>query len=174
MSQRLSSKFRKLIVAAVLMIFITAAAVSFNALSAEYLVLYDSDNGKVHITEKAEEGMMFSVEFIHSVNQTPLRDTYIIENGEIRAHSTLYRSFGAGVQTALEGNQKMTYDEEGNMIITGFDITYDPLRYIVGTVSDHILTLGGEEISLRDMCGRNARVVFEIATGFEILTKGMK
>ena len=117
---------------------------------------------------------MFSVEFIHSVNQTPLRDTYIIENGEIRAHSTLYRSFGAGVQTALEGDQKMTYDEDGNMIITGFDITYDPLRYIVGTVSDHILTLGGEEISLRDMCGRNARVSFEIVTGFEILTKGMK
>ena len=116
---------------------------------------------------------MFSVEFIHSVNQTPLRDTYIIENGEIRAHSTLYRSFGAGVQTALEGDQKMTFDEEGNMIITGFDITYDPLRYIVGTVSDHILTLDGEEISLRNMCGRNARVVFEVVTGFEILTKGM-
>lgn len=174
MSQRLSSKIRKLIVAAVLMIFITAAAVSVKALSVQYLMLYDSDTGKVHIIEKAEEGMMFSVEFIHSVNQTPLRDTYIIENGEIRAHSTLYRSFGAGVQTALEGDQKMTFDEEGNMIITGFDITYDPLRYIVGTVSDHILTLGGEEISLRDMCGRNARVVFEIVTGFEILTKGMK
>ncbi|MBR3835662.1 MAG: DUF1850 domain-containing protein [Clostridia bacterium] len=156
------------------MIFITAAAVSVKALSVQYLMLYDSDTGKVHIIEKAEEGMMFSVEFIHSVNQTPLRDTYIIENGEIRAHSTLYRSFGAGVQTALEGDQKMTFDEEGNMIITGFDITYDPLRYIVGTVSDHILTLGGEEISLRDMCGRNARVVFEIVTGFEILTKGMK
>lgn len=174
MSQGPLFKFRKLILAAVLMIFITAAAVSVKALSAEYLVLYDSDTGKVHITEKAEEGMMFSVEFIHSVNQTPLRDTYIIENGEIRAHSTLYRSFGAGVQTALEGDQKMTFDEDGNMIITGFDITYDPLRYIVGTVSDHILTLGGEEISLRDMCGRNARVVFEIATGFEILTKGMR
>lgn len=174
MSLRPVFKVRKLIAAAVLMIFITAAAVSVKALSAEYLVLYDSDTGKVHITEKAEEGLMFSVEFIHSVNQTPLRDTYIIENGEIRAHSTLYRSFGAGVQTSLEGDQKMTFDEEGNMIITGFDITYDPLRYIVGTVSDHILTLGGEEISLRDMCGRNARVVFEIATGFEILTKGMK
>ena len=96
----------------------------------------------------------------------------IIENGEIRAYSTTYRSFGAGVQTALEGDQKMTYDDDGNMIITGFDITYDPLRYIVGTVSDHILTFGGEEISLRDTCGRNAKVVFEVADGFEILTKG--
>ena len=173
MCQRLSIRLRKLIAAAVLMIFITAVAVSFKALLTEYLVLYDSDTGKTHITVKAEEGMMFSVEFIHSVNQTPLRDTYIIENGEVRAYSTLYRSFGAGMQTALEGDQVMSYDDEGNMIITGFDITYDPLRYIVGTVSDHILTLDGEEISLRDTCGRNARVVFEIVKGFEILTKGL-
>lgn len=164
---------KKLIAAAVLMIIITAAAFAINMMSADYLVLYDSDTGKRYITEKAEDGLMFSVEFIHSVNQTPVKDTYIIENGEIRAYSTTYRSFGAGVQTALEGNQKMTYDDDGNMVITGFDITYDPLRYIVGTVSDHILTFGGEEISLRDTCGRNAKVVFEIVTAFEILTKGM-
>ena len=174
MSCRLSANSKKrLIAAAVLMIIITAAAFVISLLSAEYLVLYDSDTGKTYITEKAEDGLLFSVEFVHSVNQTPVKDTYIIENGEIRAFSTTYRSFGAGVQTALEGDQKMTYDSEGNMIITGFDITYDPLRYIVGTVSDHILTFGGEEISLRDMCGRNARVVFEIVAGYEILTKGM-
>lgn len=164
---------KRLITAAVLMIIITAAAVFIKTASVTYLVLYNADTGERYITEKAEEGMMFSVEFIHSVNKTPVKDTFIIENGEIRAYSTLYRSFGAGVQTALEGNQKMTYDEQGNMIITGFDITYDPLRYCVGTVSDHILTLGGEEISLRNMCGRSERVVFETVTGFEILTKGM-
>ena len=174
MSCRHSADFKKrLIAAAVLMIFITAAAFVINMLSVEYLVMYDSDTGKRYITEKAEDGLMFSVEFIHSVNQTPVKDTYIIENGEIRAYSTIYRSFGAGVQTALEGNQKMTYDDDGNMIITGFDITYDPLRYIVGTVSDHILTFGGEEISLRNLCGRNAKIVFEICTPAEILTKGM-
>ena len=174
MSCRHSADFKKkLIAAAVLMIFITAAAFAVNMLSAEYLVMYDSDTGKRYITEKADDGLMFSVEFIHSVNQTPVKDTYIIENGEIRAYSTTYRSFGAGVQTALEGNQKMTYDDDGNMVITGFDITYDPLRYIVGTVSDHILTFGGEEISLRNLCGRNAKVVFEICTAAEILTKGM-
>ncbi|MBQ2846750.1 MAG: DUF1850 domain-containing protein [Clostridia bacterium] len=155
------------------MIIITAAAFAINILSADYLVMYDSDTGKRYITEKADDGLMFSVEFVHSVNQTPVKDTYIIENGEIRAYSTTYRSFGAGVQTALEGDQKMTYDDNGNMVITGFDITYDPLRYIVGTVSDHILTFGGEEISLRNMCGRNARIVFEIVTAYEILTKGM-
>ena len=174
MSCKRQANFKKgLIAAAVLMIIITAAAFAIKSLSAEYLIMYDSDTGVRYITEKAEDGLMFSVEFVHSVNQTPVKDTYIIENGEICAYSTIYRSFGAGVQTALEGNQKMTYDDEGNMVITGFDITYDPLRYIVGTVSDHILTFKGEEISLRDMCGRNAKIVFEIAAGYEILTKGM-
>lgn len=174
MSCKHLSGFKKgLIAAAVLMIIITAAAFAIKGLSAEYLVLYDSDTGVRYITEKADEGLMFSVEFVHSVNQTPVKDTYIIENGEICAYSTTYRSFGAGVQTALEGNEKMTYDDEGNMVITGFDITYDPLRYIVGTVSDHILTFKGEKISLRNMCGRNAKVVFEVAALYEILTKGM-
>ena len=57
----------------------------------------------------------------------------------------------------------MTYDEEGNMIITGFDITYDPLRYIVGTVSDHTLVIGDKTISLRALCGQNAEVVFSLS-----------
>ena len=169
----LKSSKKRLIVAAVLMIIITAAAVLISLLSTPYLVMYVDDTNARYITQKAEDGLMFSVEFIHSVNQTPLKDTYIIENKQIRAYSTTYRSFGAGVQTALEEGQTMTYDDDGNMVITGFDITYDPLRYIVGTVSDHILTIDGKEISLRDLCGRNAKVVFEIATPFEILTKGL-
>ena len=174
MSSEPSAKSRKrLIAAAVLMIIITAAAVLITQLFSDCLVLYNSDTGSRYITQKAEEGLMFSVEFIHSVNQTPVKDTYIIENGQIKAYSTTYRSFGAGVQTALGEGQTMTFDDDGNMIITGYDIAYDPLRYIVGTVSDHILEIGGEEISLRNMCGRNARVVFEIATPFEILTKGL-
>jgi hypothetical protein len=174
MSRKSLAQHKKLVIAAaVLMIIITAAAVLINLCSTSYLVLYVEDTNTRYITQKAEEGLMFSVEFIHSVNQTPLKDTYIIENEQIRAYSTTYRSFGAGVQTALEEGQTMTYDDEGNMVITGFDITYDPLRYIVGTVSDHILTIDGKEISLRDLCGRNARVVFEIVTPFEILTKGL-
>jgi hypothetical protein len=169
----LKSSEKRLIVAAVLMIIITAAAVLMSLLSTPYLVMYVDDTNTRYITQKAEDGLMFSVEFVHSVNQTPVKDTFIIENKQIKAYSTTYRSFGAGVQTSLDEGQTMTYDDNGNMIITGFDITYDPLRYIVGTVSDHILTIDGKEISLRDLCGRNAKVIFEIATPFEILTKGL-
>ena len=37
----------------------------------------------------------------------------------------------------------------------------DHLQYIVGTVSDHWLVVnGGQQISLRDLCGKNAVVSF--------------
>lgn len=163
---------KSFLAAAVLMLIITAAAVIVNQLSADYLVLYNSQTGERYLSEKAEQGFMFSVEFIHSVNQTPVKDTYIVDNGKIKAYSTTYRSFGAGVQTALQDGQKMTYDDNGNMVITGFDITYDPLRYIVSAAYDHILFLNGQEISLRDLCGKNTKVVFEVLPLFNILTKG--
>jgi hypothetical protein len=67
----------------------------------------------------------------------------------------------------------MTVDKDGNMIITGFDITYDPLRYIVSAAYDHVLFIGDRQISLRETCGKNTRVVFEVAPLFEILTKGL-
>ena len=55
------------------------------------------------------------------------------------------------------------------MIMSGFDIKLEPLLYRVGTVSDHILTLSdGTRISLRDLCGRNARVGFT----FELCEQG--
>ena len=67
----------------------------------------------------------------------------------------------------------MTVDDNGNMIITGYDITYDPLRYIVSAAYDHVLFINGKEISLRETCGENTRIVFEVAPLFRILTKGM-
>ena len=63
----------------------------------------------------------------------------------------------------LEEGQKLEYGYDGSMIITGFDRKMNDLVYYVGTVSDHTLTLeDGEEISLRDLCGRNAKVRFAL------------
>ena len=55
---------KRLIVAAVLMIIITAAAVLISDLCTPYLVMYVSDTNTRYITQKAEDGLMFSVEFI--------------------------------------------------------------------------------------------------------------
>ncbi len=38
----------------------------------------------------------------------------------------------------------LTYDENGEMVVSGFDKEMPYLSYIVGTVSDHTLTLHGK------------------------------
>jgi len=70
---------------------------------------------------------------------------------------TRFYSFGAGMQTDLEEGQQLTREGDA-LIITGFTNSFKELRFIVGTVSDHILFIKNERISLRDLCGKNAHI----------------
>ena len=63
--------------------------------------------------------------------------------------------------TEIEDGQKLSYTDDGKMLISGFDRKIEHLSYIVGTVSDHVLEINGEEISLRELCGRNSVVHFD-------------
>lgn len=112
------------------------------------------------------DGEEFSVTFVHSVNQSPVTDVYEIRQGQIYLVRTIYYDFGAGVPTELYGNQTFSFGKNGEMIISDMDTYIPNLIYIVGTVSDHTLSVnGGEKISLRDTCGRNSPVKF-CCTGF--------
>lgn len=51
------------------------------------------------------------------------------------------------------------------MIVSGFDREMPWLSYIVGTVSDHVLTIHGEAVSLRELCGKNSKVEFSCEPG---------
>ena len=155
---------RKYSIAAVIIILITAVIVCVYSCvdKGEYLVLRDSETGKLYRRFDVSEGDEFSVEFIHSVNQSPVKDVFVIREGKIYADRTVYSAFGAGVQTEIEEGQRLEYDEEGNMVVSGFNIEFPRVKYIVGTVSDHVLEISGESISLTELCGKNAHIYFEI------------
>lgn len=126
------------------------------------LTLYDAETKEIFASWRIDDGFRFSVEFIHSVNKSPVKDEFEIRSGEIYAYKTTYSSFGAGVQTELREGETLSYDNEGNMVITGFNIMYDELNIIVGTVSDHILFINGEEFSLTELCGKNKAIVIDV------------
>lgn len=46
------------------------------------------------------------------------------------------------------------------MVIRNIHQDRTNVGYIVGTVSDHVLNVNGEDVSLRDLCGKNAPVRF--------------
>ncbi len=147
--------------AAVIIIIMAAAAAIFFYLHCGFLTLTNAKTGEVYARYFVRDGDTFSIGFIHSVNKSPLTDFYELRDGRIFVEKTIYYGFGAGVQTEIEEGQTLEYGEDGSMIVSGFDREIPDLIYIVGTVSDHILKVNeGPDISLRDLCGRNAMVRF--------------
>jgi len=129
--------------------------------SGTVLELRDSGSARIFGARPLDETGEFSIEFIHSVNMSPVRETFIIDGRMIRPLSVRFSSFGAGMQSDLEPGQKLGRDGDF-MVITGFSSSFRELNYIVGTVSDHLLYINGETISLRELCGRNAHVTIRL------------
>lgn len=148
--------------AVILLIIIAAVAILIGlSMPKTYLVLQNDRTGEIYSQYRLKEGESFSVEFIHSVNKRPLIDKYEIRGGEIYVVETVYYQFGAGVQTEIAPGQTLTYGEDGSMIVSGIDTLIPHLSYAVGIWSDHKLTVnGGDEISLRQLCGRGSLVQF--------------
>ena len=140
------------------MVIIIAAALLLSPHS--FLTLRNRDTGELYGRYPMKEGERFSVEFKHSINLSPVIDVYQIEDGNIYVEETIYYHFGAGVQTELNEGETLSYGEDGSMIVGNIHQLRNNVGYIVGTVYDHLLTVNGREISLRDLCGKNAAVRF--------------
>ena len=154
------------IAAAVLLLFL-AAAVLVRSRAGDYLTVRNRDTRELYGRYRMSGGDRFSITFIHSVNNYPLTDIYEIEDGHIYIEETIYCSYGAGVQTELnpgEESDKVYIDRPDYqgwaMVIRGIHQPRDDVGYIVGTVSDHVLTVNEQDISLSELCGRNAAVRF--------------
>ena len=127
------------------------------------LEIKDAYSGKVYGRWPLEENGEFSIEFIHSVNQSSVRDFFSAENGMIRLRAVRFFSFGAGMQSDLE--EGLSFSRDGDaMVISGYTTTFKDkeLNYIVGTVSDHLLFINSETVSLRQLCGKNAHINIRI------------
>ena len=151
---------KKLLTVAAFVVIIAATVFVYFACTTTCLILRNGDSGDIIKAFPVRDGDEFSITFVHSVNNSPVTDVYKIQNNSIYVVRTIYYSFGAGVQTELEEGQTLEYGEDGSMIISGFNQRRDNLSYIVGTVSDHILVVNDESISLRELCGRNTTVRF--------------
>jgi hypothetical protein len=125
------------------------------------LEIRDAGSGTLYRRWPVGDGGEFAIEFVHSVNQSPVRETFTVRGAEIRPVSVRFASFGAGMHSDPEAGQTMSRDGDA-LVITGFSRSFRRLNYIVGTVSDHLLYINGETVSLRELCGRNAHILIQV------------
>ena len=150
-----------MITAAILLVAVILVLCTF--ISSDRLILKNADTGQVFGRFPLSDDKEFAVTFVHSVNKSPVTDVYQVRGKKIYLIETIYYGFGAGVPSELYGNEIFLFGENGEIIISNMDTYLPNLTYVVGTVSDHTLSINGEEISLRDLCGRNSSVKFEIS-----------
>jgi len=125
-------------------------------------VISDAETGRVYGRWAVDEDSRFAIEFVHSVNRSPVRDTFSIRGGEFLPVSTRFSGFGAGMQSDLEPGQTLSRDGDA-LVISGFSRSFRELRYIVGTVSDHLFFIHGKTVSLREICGKNAHILIQVS-----------
>ncbi|MGE4277399.1 MAG: DUF1850 domain-containing protein [Lawsonibacter sp.] len=155
----MNKKKNKVRVAAAAIACLAIAAAAFFLNFGGWLVLSNGDTGQEYARYWLKQGEEFSITFIHSVNKTPVTDCYDVDRGgEIYLRKTVYYDFGAGVPFDLNEGESLSYAEDGAMVISGIDRKIPDFYIFVGTVSDHTLSIGEKEISLRDLCGRNTKV----------------
>ena len=141
-------------------VFYTAYSRSKN----QFLEITDANSGKLYRKWRLKETGEFAIEFIHSVHQSPVKETYKIENNMIKPVAVRFFSFGAGMQSDLEEGQVLSREGDA-LLITGFNNSFEELNYIVGTVSDHLLLIKDETISLQKLCGKNAHITVRFHKG---------
>ena len=126
------------------------------------LLLTDERTGRVFARLPLEDGESFSVTFRHSVNKSDVTEIYQRRGSEIWQTGCIYYGFGAGVAEELDPSWTLETGENGEMILGNIELCMDYLTYVVGTVYDHILTVGGERVVLNELAGRNRKVHFSI------------
>ena len=136
---------------------------TFKSVANHSLILYNNEE-KILATYPLETNDYFSIEFIHSVNKSPVVEYYKFDNdNNIYVYKTIYYNFGAGVPTELNENEVMSYGDDGSIIIDHIDKKIDNLTYYLSSIYDHILKINdGKEISLWEVCGKNMIISIKI------------
>jgi len=135
---------------------------SFGHTGSLYLELANDSTGEVFLRHPVYQGQEFSVSFIHSVNQSPVNEIYVIKGNRIVLTALEFETFGAGMPTQLEPGHVLVRLPDGGMRIDGFDRAIAELRYMVPRGTDITLTIGAEQISLSSMDAPGQTVRFSV------------
>jgi len=127
----------------------------------QVLEIRGSGSGRIYGRWFLEEGSGFAIEFIHSVNQSPVREFFTVEENMIRLQKVRFYTLGAGISDDLEEGQELIREGDA-LVITGFNRYFSELNFIIGTVSDHLLFINDEVYSLQELCGKNAQITISL------------
>lgn len=124
-----------------------------------FLVLSTVPDGNAVAVYAVSPQDRFTVEWVHSVELTPWRETYEVSCcGGMTLAETSFRSFGAGVPSTLGGEVRI---RDGWVVADGLNERRDEVVYVISR-PDYTLTVNGRTVSLASLVSEDAPLSFAV------------
>lgn len=146
---------------AFILILIIIVAVAIIFMPSYTALVISSEDAK--LTLALDDGEDFGIQYMHSVNKSPVIDTVERAGDTLIIRSSLYQTYGAGIPI-LSDEVGSTYTEtDEGFLLTGIDTVMDEINLITGTYSDHHLLYREQELILKEYFGEQTLISIKIA-----------
>jgi hypothetical protein len=123
------------------------------ATTSPVLVVTDADTGDVLIEAPVEDGTTVTLEYMHSVEKTTVKDVYVVDGDRLRMTRMEFSSFGWGLPAREEIDG---HTDDGDFLITFENRTYDRIGVVPGRVAGHTLQVGDTRYDLVERSNASA------------------
>ena len=133
-----------------------AGVISVSRSSDLTLVVADADSAERLVEHPVDDGETVVLAYTHSVERTPVRDVYEVDDGALRMVRTEFSSFGAGLPT-----DDVERTDDGYVV--HLDDRHERLRVAPRAVAGHELVVGGTRYDLVALA--EDRLAISVASG---------
>lgn len=148
------SRFKRILIISFIIIFI------FLLLPMNVLKATNFESGKYLKSWIISDQNKFSVIYTHSVELTPVIETYSIDKKQIILEETIFKSYGAGLPASTPYRFEIISD---GFRIYDIDFVMEDLVYRTGAIrANHIVRIGSEEYPFSEFSKSGEGVKFKI------------
>lgn len=122
------------------------------------VVIEDGKTGKLLAYFDAKEGSEFSIEYIHSIHKTPVREIYQVHQKEILQTEMRFQEFGVGMPSGAAEGEVFKHKGE-SYILSNMKRTFPSLDIRIGQIiANHTLLLKGNRYPFSKISGKGSWV----------------
>lgn len=149
----MNNKIKIVIIIVLLVIFLLPM---FNA-----FMIIDVENNNIVYVSAASKITEFYIQFIHSVNKTPVYEYYKISNQQFYLCKTEFYSYGAGMPEFEDYGQR-PYIEDGIVHVDNLNIKMESFTIFVGTIANHTINFNNTSLKLSQIVKPGKSAQFKV------------
>ena len=126
----------------------------------EYLVV--EHNGNLLSAWTINEGERFEVDFMHSLNLSPIVDVFEWTSEGMVLRESLFQTLGGGTPTPADFPGSELVHLDGGFKLTGIDLPFSAFAILTQEIPNHRISFAGRELFLLDLVGPGESVTIDV------------